>query len=98
MARNHTKLLEAAKSAGLSADELDVMADELQHDSDEEETGDEDLGSYSDTSSGHTAATKMISPTSPAHPKPVPNVSPIKRKRQTPKSKKFVDEDTRGSC
>ena len=98
MVRNHTKLLEAAKAAGLSADELDVMAKELQHDSDAEETEDEDFGSDSDTISGHTTGTKMSSPASPAHPKPVPDISPIKRKRQTPKSKKFVEDDTRGSC
>jgi hypothetical protein len=93
MALNHTKLLQAAKAVGLSADELDVMAEELQHDPDAEETEDEDFGSDVDTISGCTTGK-----TSPAHPKPVPNISPIKRKRQAPKSKKFVEEDTRGSC
>lgn len=70
MTRNHTKLLEAAKAAGLSADELDVIAEELQHDPDAEETEEEDFGSDSDTISGNTTGSKMSSPASPAHPKP----------------------------
>ena len=45
MPRNHTKLLQAAKAVCLSADELDVMAEELQHDPDAEEMGDGDFGS-----------------------------------------------------
>ena len=98
MAQNHTKLLQAATAVGLSVDELDVMAEELQHDPDAEETEDNDFGLDVDTISGCTTGTNMTLPTSPAHPKPVPNISSIKRKCQAPKSKKFVEEDTHGSC
>jgi hypothetical protein len=41
MSCNHAKLLEQARAAGLSEDELDVMAEELQHDPGAEETEDE---------------------------------------------------------
>ena len=93
MAQNHTNLLQAAKAVSLSTDELNIMGEELQHDCDVEEMEVEHFGSDVDTISGCTTGK-----TSPAHPKPVPNISPIKRKRQAPKSKKFVEEDTRGSC
>ena len=72
MSRNHAKLLEQARAAGLSEDELDVMAEELQHDPGAEETEDE---------------RELI-----------PKIAPIKRKRQAPKSKKFVEENTRVFC
>jgi hypothetical protein len=42
MARKHTKLLADAQVAGLSDDELDVLAYELQQDPDAEETDEED--------------------------------------------------------
>ena len=72
MSRNHVKLLEQARAAGLSEDELDVMAEELQHDPGAEETEDEQ--------------------------ELIPKIAPIKRKRQAPKSKKFVEENTRVFC
>jgi len=72
MSCNHAKLLEQARAAGLSEDELDVMAEELQHDPGAEETEDEQ--------------------------ELIPKIAPIKRKRQAPKSKKFVEENTRVFC
>jgi hypothetical protein len=93
---NHTRLLASAKAAGLSEDELDVMAEELQHDPDADETENEELDSGSDSggSSNYTTATKTTLHVSPALLNPVPRPAPTKRKRQAPKSKKFVQEDT----
>ena len=98
MAQNHTNLLQAAKAVSLSTDELNIMGEELQHDCDVEEMEVEHFGSDMDTISGCTTGAKMTSPTLLFQPKAVPNISSIKRKCQAPKSKKFVEEDTHGSC
>ena len=96
MSRNHSRLLASVKAIGLSEDKLDVITEELQHDPDADETKDEEQhsGSDSDNSSNHTTVTKTTSHTSLAPLNPVPKPTPIKRKHQAPKSKKFVQEDT----
>jgi hypothetical protein len=93
---NHSRLLASAKAAGLSEDELDVMAEKLQHDPDADETENEELDSGSDSggSSNYTTATKTTLHVFPALSNPVPRPASTKRKCQALKSKKFVQEDT----
>jgi hypothetical protein len=95
MARNHIKLLADARTAGLSDDELDVIAYELDMDLDAEKTDEEDTlhNSDSDVDDLQNSGNKNTSKTSsqPAQQKSPQRAVPVKRKH---KSAKFVQDET----
>jgi hypothetical protein len=95
MARNHFKLLADARTAGLSNNELDVLAYKLDMDLNAGKTDEEDTLHNSDSdiddlqNSGNKNASKTSS--QPAQQKSPQQAVPVKRKH---KSTKFVQDET----
>jgi hypothetical protein len=98
MTCNHSKLLARAAAQGLSDDELDILADELEHDPD---AGQDDLDSNDPSDSDEELDTRTPSrdlPKTPEKPLTPPKSSKpagLKGKRKRVKSAKTVEDDTR---
>jgi hypothetical protein len=98
MTRNHSKLLAQAAAQGLSDDELDILADELEHNPD---AGQDDSDSDNPTDSDMELDTRTPSrdlPKTPEKPLTPPKSSKpagVKGKCKSAKSAKMVEDDTR---
>jgi hypothetical protein len=95
MTRSRSKLLAQAAAQGLSDDELDVLADELELDRDAGQSeSDEEDSSDSDTNLNATPSRDL--PNTPKKPLTPPKSSkPTGVKRKRVKSAKMVQDDTR---
>ena len=98
MTRNHSKLLAQAAARGLSDDELDILADELEHDpnagqddSDSDDPSDSDMELDPRTPSRDLPKT----PEKPLTPPKSSKSAGVKGKRKRVKSAKMVEDDTR---
>jgi hypothetical protein len=98
MTHNHSKLLAKAAAQGLSDDELDVLADELEHnlnagqdDSDSDDSSNSEMDLDTRTPSRDLPKTPEKPLTPPKSSKP----AGVKGKRKRVKSAKMVEDDTR---